>query len=85
MLVHYPQKASQPSIRVFHVLLFCSVLIIVYLGLFIDGILVETLTWVYPRADLSAHSVEYVVGSNDPEAQMSWCIATAYLIARPLG
>ncbi|KAK0199746.1 beach-domain-containing protein [Desarmillaria ectypa] len=67
-LVHYPQKASQPSIR-----------------LFIDGILVETLTWAYPRPDLSAHSVEYVIGSNDPEAQMSWCVATAYLIARPLG
>ncbi|KAK0186450.1 beach-domain-containing protein [Armillaria mellea] len=67
-LVHYPQKASQPSIR-----------------LFIDGILVEALTWAYPRPDLLTHSVEYVVGSNVPEAQMSWCIATAYLVARPLG
>ncbi len=64
---------------------FCLVLIIVKSGLFIDGILVETLTWAYPRPDLSAQSVEYAVGSNDPDAQMSWCIATAYLIARPLG
>ncbi|KAG7440786.1 beach-domain-containing protein [Guyanagaster necrorhizus] len=53
--------------------------------LFIDGVLVETLMWAYPRSDLSAQSVEYVVGSSDSEAQMSWCIATAYLITRPLG
>lgn len=45
----------------------------------------DTLAWAYPKPVFSASSTQYVLGSDDPEAQMSWCIATAYFIALPLG
>ena len=45
----------------------------------------DTLTWPYPKPVFYASSTEYVLGSEDAEAQMSWCIATAYFISLPIG
>ncbi|KAF9029661.1 hypothetical protein BDZ89DRAFT_1159737 [Hymenopellis radicata] len=53
--------------------------------LFIDGVMNDSLTWAYPKSLFSATSTEYVLGSEDADAQMSWCIATAYFVSLPIG
>ncbi len=53
--------------------------------MFVDGVMNDSLTWAYPKSVFSAASTEYVLGSEDSDAQMSWCIATAYLISLPIG
>ncbi|KAJ7579061.1 beach-domain-containing protein [Mycena floridula] len=64
-LVHYPNKQSQPTIR-----------------LFVDGVLMDVLNWSYPRAE-AAQAVDYILGDAE-ETKMSWCLASAHLIALPL-
>ncbi|KAF9014685.1 beach-domain-containing protein [Hymenopellis radicata] len=53
--------------------------------LFMDGVMNDSLTWAYPKSLFSATSTEYVLGSEDADAQMSWCIATAYFVSLPIG
>ncbi|KAF5370942.1 hypothetical protein D9615_009793 [Tricholomella constricta] len=66
-LVHYPHRASSPTIR-----------------FFVDGVLSDTLHWTYPKAE-PAQSGSYIIGDASSTAQMSWCIASAYLLTHPLG
>lgn len=57
----------------------------VALGLFIDGVLNDTINWGYPKADVATKSGTYTVGNSSEEAQMSWCLASSYLLSVPLG
>ncbi|OBZ78370.1 Beige 1 [Grifola frondosa] len=65
-LVHYPHRASNPTLR-----------------LFVDGSLTDSVNWSYPKTDLSTPR-SYVIGDNSSSANMSWCIASSYLISSPL-
>ncbi|KAJ7201121.1 beach-domain-containing protein [Mycena pura] len=67
-LVHYPQRAANPTIR-----------------LYIDGVLVDTLNWSYPKPESQPQAVRYVIGEDGKKTRMSWCFASAHLIASPLG
>ncbi|KAH7092832.1 beach-domain-containing protein [Auriculariales sp. MPI-PUGE-AT-0066] len=51
--------------------------------LFVDGALVDAVNWAYPRID--AAGVEYVLGDEDGAGAARCCIASAYLLAMPLG
>ncbi|TFK36229.1 hypothetical protein BDQ12DRAFT_737089 [Crucibulum laeve] len=66
-LVHYPHRATNPSIR-----------------LFIDGILADTVNWAYPKFE-SSQPGAYTIGDTSTTARLSWCLASAFLLACPLG
>lgn len=53
-------------------------------GLFIDGVLSDSVNWQYPKLD-SSKVGHYTVGDTNEFAQMSWCMASAYLISAALG
>ena len=57
----------------------------VLLGLFIDGVLSDSLNWQYPKMDGSSKMGHYMLGDVSETAQMSWSIASAYLISNALG
>jgi hypothetical protein len=54
-------------------------------GLFVDGILTDTLDWSYPKPESSAQMGTFVIGDASENAKMSWCLASCYLISTPLG
>lgn len=56
-----------------------------FTGLFIDGVLSDSLNWQYPKMDGSSKMGHYMVGDVSETAQMSWSIASAYLISNALG
>ncbi|KAJ6565477.1 beach-domain-containing protein [Mycena vulgaris] len=67
-LVHYPHKASNPTIR-----------------LYIDGVLNDGFNWNYPKFESQPQAIKYVLGDDSKKTRMSWCIASAHLMAFPFG
>ncbi|KAF7343336.1 hypothetical protein MVEN_01765900 [Mycena venus] len=67
-LVHYPHRASNPTIR-----------------LYIDGVLNDGMNWNYPKFESQPQAVRYVLGDDSKKTRMSWCIASAHLMAFPFG
>jgi hypothetical protein len=51
--------------------------------LFVDGALVDVINWAYPRLDVPG--AEYVLGDENGDGAARVCLASAYLIAQPLG
>lgn len=85
-LVHYPHRASNPSIRA------CGCqnchfleLTIRLSGLFVDGGLTDSVNWQYPRPDAVVREALYTIGDSSELSCMSWSIASAYIISLPLG
>jgi hypothetical protein len=54
-------------------------------GLFVDGALCDMLSWPYPKPESSLQEGTYTIGDASEGARMSWCLASAYLLATPLG
>lgn len=52
-------------------------------GLFVDGTLVDSLQWQYPRGDANVDR-PYIVGDRSSDAVLNWCMASAYLFSQPL-
>jgi hypothetical protein len=83
-VVHYPHRGPHPNLRSRYVLL-ASTHLIVALGFFVDGVLVDLMSWAYPRLGMPAQTGTYVIGDDSEEASMSWCMASATLLSIPLG
>lgn len=86
-VVHYPHRASNPTIRMSRLLHSRGVNFDISpnLGLFIDGVLNDTANWQYPKAESGPQRAAYTVGDTAPTAKMSWCLASSYLLSIPLG
>ena len=54
------------------------------LGVFVDGILCDTLQWGYPKLD-EASPATFMVGDDVAAVDSSWCFASAYLLSVALG
>ncbi|KAL0063705.1 Beige protein-like 1 [Marasmius tenuissimus] len=54
--------------------------------LFLDGVLIDTLNWHYPKPDSFSHEHgRYIIGDDrNDSAAMNWCMASAYLLSTPL-
>jgi hypothetical protein len=59
--------------------------LIVLPGFFIDGVLIDLVNWAYPRPETTAKIGTYTIGDDLEEASMSWCVASATLLSKPLG
>ena len=59
--------------------------LIIMSGLFVDGALCDMLSWPYPKPESSLQTGTYTIGDTSEAADMSWCLASAYLLATPLG
>jgi hypothetical protein len=59
--------------------------LIVALGFFVDGVLLDLMSWAYPRPVMAAQTGTYVIGDDSEESSMSWCVASATLLSLPLG
>ena len=63
----------------------CAVVLKYRLGLFVDGVLIDTINWTYPKAEGTPQTGTYTIGDSSESACMSWCLASCYLISTPLG
>ncbi|KAI0273049.1 beach-domain-containing protein [Russula aff. rugulosa BPL654] len=52
---------------------------------FIDGVLIDLVNWAYPRPETTAETGTFMIGDDSEQASMSWCIASATFLSRPLG
>lgn len=54
--------------------------------IFLDGLLVESRQWPYPRTDSTTQVITYSVGgkNTDTKSVMNWCLASAYLLSLPI-
>ena len=59
--------------------------LIIMSGLFVDGALCDMLSWPYPKPESSLQTGTYTIGDTSEAADMSWCLASANLLATPLG
>ena len=59
--------------------------LIIMPGLFVDGALCDMLSWPYHKPESSLQNGTYTIGDTSEAADMSWCLASAYLLAAPLG
>ncbi len=59
--------------------------LIVVSGFFIDGVLIDLVNWAYPRPETTAQSGTFTIGDDSEQASMSWCVASATLLSKPLG
>ena len=86
-LTYHPQKAAKPCIRKWREYSIRSYTphYAPFPGLFIDGVLSDTLNLVYPRPQATAQIGTYIVGDDTPKPGMSWCLASAHLLSIPLG
>ncbi len=50
-----------------------------------DGVLIDLMSWTYPRPEPSAQTGTYAIGDDSEEANMRWCMASAILLSKPLG
>ena len=50
-----------------------------------DGVLIDLMSWAYPRPESSPQIGTYAIGDDSEEASMSWCMASAILLSKPLG
>ncbi|KAH9965265.1 beach-domain-containing protein [Russula dissimulans] len=55
------------------------------LRFFVDGVLIDLMNWAYPRPEMTAQTGTYAIGDDSEDASMSWCVASATLLSRPLG
>ncbi|KAH9042628.1 beach-domain-containing protein [Lactarius pseudohatsudake] len=55
------------------------------LRFFVDGVLIDLMSWAYPRPESSPQTGTYAIGDDSGEASMSWCMASAILLSKPLG
>ncbi|KAJ7454045.1 beach-domain-containing protein [Mycena galericulata] len=53
--------------------------------LYIDGVLNDGLNWSYPKFESQPQALKYVLGDDLKKTRMSWCIASAHLMAYPFG
>ncbi|KAJ7143646.1 beach-domain-containing protein [Mycena filopes] len=53
--------------------------------LYIDGVLNDGLNWNYPKLESAAQPVTYIIGDDTKKTRMSWCVASAHLMAFPFG
>ena len=83
-VVHYPHRGSHPNLRPYHFFLSLTYLISSP-GFFVDGVLIDLMSWTYPRPESSPQIGTYVIGDDSEEASMSWCMASAILLSKPLG
>ena len=88
-LVHYPHRVSNPSIRTTR---FCAIYVVsrhltshLFVGLFIDGVLNDTINWPYPKTEGAPQTGKYTVGDESDAAKMSWSVASSYMLSVPLG
>jgi hypothetical protein len=88
-LVHYPHRVSNPSIRKIQ---FCIVHWVSlrltpnqFAGLFIDGVLNDTINWPYPKAEGAPQIGKYTIGDDSEATKMSWSMASSYMLSVPLG
>lgn len=63
---------------------FCNLLTDRVLGLFLDGVLSDSLQWAYPKFD-EASPANFMVGDDVAAVESSWCVASAYLLSVALG
>jgi hypothetical protein len=59
--------------------------LIVIPGFFIDGVLIDLVNWAYPRPETTAQTGTYAIGDDSEEGSMSWCVASATLLSKPIG
>ncbi|KAI0049337.1 beach-domain-containing protein [Auriscalpium vulgare] len=80
-------KASFPRGRWFHI----SVIHYPHRGtnpslrFFVDGVLIDLVNWAYPKPDTSFQVGTYMIGDDSEDAHMSWCVASATMLSKPLG
>ncbi|KAI9451783.1 beach-domain-containing protein [Russula earlei] len=55
------------------------------LRFFVDGVLIDLMNWVYPPPETAAQTGTYTIGDDSEEGSMSWCVASATLLSKPLG
>ncbi|KAF8266238.1 beach-domain-containing protein [Lactarius quietus] len=55
------------------------------LRFFVDGVLIDLMSWTYPRPESSPQTGTYAIGDGSEKASMSWCMASAILLSKPLG
>ena len=84
-LVYYSNRSSNPSVRQSNTIILNFLLLTTPSGLFVDGALSDTLNWSYPKPEPTLQTGAFVIGDASKGAKMSWCIASAYLIASSLG
>ncbi|KAF7329558.1 hypothetical protein MKEN_00218700 [Mycena kentingensis (nom. inval.)] len=53
--------------------------------LYVDGVLNDGLNWSYPKFESQPQPLRYVIGEDQARTRLSWCIASAHLMAFPLG
>jgi len=84
-LVHHKHRTSHGSICMSFKNFPTGCLTLSYeLGLFVDGILSDTLRWIYPKLD-EASPATFKVGDDVAAVDSSWCLASAYLLSVALG
>lgn len=84
-VVHYPHQGSHPNMSShcsWHLLL---TYLIIMSGFFIDGVLIDLVNWAYPRLETTAETGTFMIGDDSEQASMSWCVASATFLSRPLG
>lgn len=56
-------------------------------GLFVNGeqAVADPLIITFPKTDLASKGANVVIGDQSDKATMSWCFASAYLLALPIG
>jgi hypothetical protein len=59
--------------------------LIAAIGFFVDGVLIDLMSWTYPRPESSPQAGTYAIGDDSEGANMSWCMASAILLSKPLG
>ncbi|KAI0317827.1 beach-domain-containing protein [Amylostereum chailletii] len=55
------------------------------LRIFIDGVLTELFSWAYPKNESHTQTGTYVLGEDSDDAELSWCMASATMLTKPLG
>ncbi|KAL1717715.1 beach-domain-containing protein, partial [Schizophyllum commune] len=52
--------------------------------LFIDGVMTDSASNMYPRPESGARTFKYCIGSKGKESKLNWCLASATLLSQPL-
>ncbi|EMD36591.1 hypothetical protein CERSUDRAFT_115625 [Gelatoporia subvermispora B] len=52
--------------------------------LFIDGALVASQNWLYPKGANVMSTLEYVLGDTRESATLAWCVASVYMLSIPI-
>ena len=83
-VIHYPHQGSHPNLSSYYSSRLFTCLIVMS-GFFIDGVLIDLVNWAYPRPETTAETATFVIGDDSEQASMSWCVASATLLSKPLG